>query len=43
MNIHLQNSKFCIKYDENNSKLKQKIDWIKNKLNNGLTDNTFDY
>ena len=32
----LQNSKFCIKYDENNSKLKQKIDWIKNKLNMGL-------
>ena len=32
----LQNSKFCIKYDENNSKLKQKIDWIKNKLDMGL-------
>ena len=32
----LQNSKFCIKYDDNNSKLKQKIDWIKNKLDMGL-------
>ena len=32
----LQNSKFCIKYDESNSKLKKKIDSIKDKLNKGL-------
>ena len=32
----LQNSKFCIKYDKNNSNLKKKIESINDKLNKGL-------
>ena len=32
----LQNSKFCLKYDSKNLKLKNKINEIKKKLNNGL-------
>jgi len=32
----LKNSEFCLKYDENNSKLKNKITEIKNKLNSKL-------
>ena len=32
----LKNSEFCLKYDENNSKLKNKIAEIKNKLNSKL-------
>ena len=32
----LKNSEFCIKYDENNSKLREKIDSIKKKIEKGL-------
>ena len=32
----LKNSEFCIKYDENNSKLKEKIISLKKKLEKGL-------
>ena len=36
MSIHFKILNFVIKYDESNSKLKKKIDSIKDKLNKGL-------
>ena len=32
----LKNSEFCIKYDENNSALKEKIKYVNTKLEKGL-------